>query len=164
MLDLTGIFEDEQAFEPPADDAIVASVEAELGLRLPAAYVELARLHNGGYLARTSHPAESPTSWAKDHVGVTSIFAIGRTADESLCGSLTSRFWVEEWGYPDIGIYFADCPSAGHDMIALDYRSPGEPTVVHVDQEVDYRITTLAPTFAAFITGLVDDSVYENEL
>ncbi|MET7277062.1 SMI1/KNR4 family protein [Kribbella sp. NPDC005582] len=146
------------------DHALVASVEAELGVQLPAAYVELARLHNGGYLARTSHPVESPTSWAEDHVGVTSIFAIGRTADESLCGSLKSKFWVDEWGYPDIGIYFADCPSAGHDMIALDYRSPGEPRVVHVDQEVDYRITNLAPTFAAFITGLVDDSGYGNEL
>ena len=157
MLELAGLFENERAFEPPVDDATVASVEAELGLQLPAAYVELARLHNGGYLARTSHPAESRTTWAEDHVGVTSIWAIGRTADESLCGTLKTSFWVEEWGYPDIGIYFGDCPSAGHDMIALDYRFPGEPTVVHVDQEADYRITTLAATFAAFLAGLVDD-------
>jgi SUKH superfamily protein len=63
--------------------------------------------------------------------------------------------------YPDIGIYFADCPSAGHDMIALDYREPGEPRVVHVDQEVDYRITKLAPDFATFVSGLVDDSAFD---
>ncbi len=154
---------DERAFEPPVDDALLASVEAELGVRLPTAYVELARRHNGGILARTAHPAESPTSWAEDHVEVTSIFAIGRTAFASLCGSLKSSFWAEEWGYPDIGVYFADCPSAGHDMIALDYRSPGEPSVVHIDQEVDYRITRLAPTFATFITGLVDSSTYNEE-
>ncbi|MEV4500189.1 hypothetical protein AB0J84_31410, partial [Micromonospora arborensis] len=51
-------------------------------------------------------------------------------------------------------IYIADCPSAGHDMIALDYRSPGEPTVVHVDQEWNYQITDLAPNFETFQTGL----------
>ena len=51
---------------------------------------------------------------------------------------MNSQFWIDEWGHPPIGIYFADCPSAGHDMIALDYRDcgkSGEPCVVHVDQE-----------------------------
>lgn len=33
--------------------------------------------------------------------------------------------WVGEWEYPDIGIYFGSCPSGGHDMIALDYRTCG---------------------------------------
>ena len=33
--------------------------------------------------------------------------------------------WVGEWEYPDIGIYFGNCPSGGHDMIALDYRTCG---------------------------------------
>jgi hypothetical protein len=74
------------------------------------------------------------------------LAAIGRTAEFSLCGALGSAFWVAEWGYPDIGIYIADCPSAGHDMIALDYRRPGEPPVVHVDQEWGYQITVLART------------------
>jgi len=64
---------------------------------------------------------------------------------------------VREWGYPDIGIYIADCPSAGHDMIALDYQSAGQPRVVHVDQEVGYRITPLAPDFATVLNGLVPE-------
>jgi hypothetical protein len=53
------------------------------------------------------------------------------------------------WEYPDIGVYFADTPSAGHEMLALDYRAcgeHGEPTVVHVDQESDFAITLLGPT------------------
>lgn len=160
MPDMTDLFLG-GAFEPPPDDVSIAAVEAELGRRLPAAYVALARLHNGGELARSAHPAESPTTWAADHVALTSIAAIGRAAHFSLCGDIGSAFWVSEWGYPDIGIYFADCPSAGHDMIALDYREPGEPSVVHVDQEVDYRITKLAPDFATFIVGLVDDSAFD---
>jgi hypothetical protein len=50
-----------------------------------------------------------------------------------------SQFHIDEWGYPPVGIYFADCPSAGHDMICLDYRAcgtDGEPQVIHVDQDL----------------------------
>jgi hypothetical protein len=53
-----------------------------------------------------------------------------------LGGTFGSRFWIEEWGYADIGVYFADCPSAGHDMLCLDYR--------------------------AFILGLEDEAVFDN--
>jgi hypothetical protein len=71
---------------------------------------------------------------------------------------------MEEWGYPDIGIYFADCPSAGHDMLCLDYRecgSDGEPRVVHIDQESDYEITSVADNFEAFIRGLEDEKAFD---
>lgn len=104
---------------------------------------------------------DSRTSWADDHIAVHSLAAIGRTAEFSLCGEVGSRFWLQEWGYPDIGVYFADCPSAGHDMLALDYREPGEPSVVHVDQELDYAVTIVAPNFAAFLDGLVSDDEFE---
>jgi hypothetical protein len=46
----------------------------------------------------------------------------------------------------------------------LDYRAcgpQGEPAVVHVDQEDDYRITPLAPSFEAFVRGLVPESAFE---
>jgi hypothetical protein len=81
----------------------------------------------------------------------------------SLCGELGSRLMIDEWGYPDIGIAICDCPSAGHDMIFLDYRRcgpEGEPEVVHIDQEDDFAITFLAGDFEGFIRGLgkeVDD-------
>jgi hypothetical protein len=71
---------------------------------------------------------------------------------------------MDEWGYPDIGIYFGSCPSAGHDMICLDYRScgvEGEPKIVHVDQESDYKITFLANSFGEFVLGLVPDSEFD---
>ncbi|MEV0251903.1 SMI1/KNR4 family protein [Nocardia sp. NPDC050712] len=155
MIDLSGLFgPDTPPFEAPPDDDLVRSVEDELGVRLPRSYIELARTHNGGYLARSVHPAATPTTWAADHIAVRSMAAIGRTAAYSLGGDLGSRFWLREWEYPDIGVYFAYCPSGGHDMIALDYRGGEEPSVVHVDQEVGYRITTLAPDFATFINGL----------
>ena len=49
-------------------------------------------------------------------------------------------------------------------MLALDYRAcgkHGEPTVVHVDQKLDFAITWVAENFEAFVTGLVDESVYD---
>jgi SMI1-KNR4 cell-wall len=151
---------DQDAFEPPLTDETLHRVEKLLGVKLPLGYTDLARLHNGGYLALQAHPVHSPTTWADDHVGVHSIAAIGLASQYSVGGALGSRFWVDEWGYPDLGVYFADCPSAGHDMLALDYRHGGEPSVVHVDQEWDYRITPVAPSFAAFVDGLCDEDAF----
>ncbi|MFI9407364.1 SMI1/KNR4 family protein [Nocardia sp. NPDC052316] len=163
MIELSGLFgRDAQPFETSPDDDLVRSIESELGRRLPRAYIELARAHNGGYLTRSVHRADTPTTWAADRIAVTSIAAIGRTAAFSLGGEMGSRFWLEEWGYPDIGIHFADCPSAGHDMLALDYRGGEEPTIVHVDQEAGYRITTLAPDFATFLNGLLHEADFDN--
>jgi len=149
--------------EAPVSEETLRSVEAELGYRLPAAYVAQARTHNGGLVKRNAHSSPTPTTCAADHVAVTGIFAIGRTARSSLCGANGQRLWLHEWGYPDLGVYFADTPSAGHDMIALDYRAcgpDGEPTVVHVDQEVGYIVTLLAPTFEDFIAGLVGEEAF----
>ncbi|MEU7752294.1 SMI1/KNR4 family protein [Micromonospora sp. NPDC049101] len=163
VLDPATVFDGSGPLEDPLTDEVLRAVQEQLGHQLPSAYVDLARRHNGGLLGCDAHPAPRRTSWAEDHVGVNALAAIGRTARFSLCGDVGSAFWVAEWGYPDIGIYIADCPSAGHDMIALDYRSPGEPAVVHVDQEWNYQITVLAPDFESFVAGLVDASAYDVE-
>jgi len=142
---------------PPPTPELIASVEQELDRRLPASYVAMMRRHNGGIPRLTCFPTSTRTTWAPDHIAVTGILGIGRTSHYSLCGELGSRLMVDEWGYPDLGVYFADCPSAGHDMVALDYREcgpEGEPQVVHVDQARDYAITVLAGSFAEFVRGL----------
>ena len=146
-------------------DEAVAAVENELGYKLPASYVEMMRFQNGGIPRRTNHRTEERTTWSDDHIAITGIYSIGSEKSCSLCGEVGSRFWIEEWGYPDIGVYFADCPSAGHDMMCLDYRvcgPDGEPQVVHIDQEWDYKIVVVAKTFEAFIRGLEDDETFED--
>lgn len=145
--------------EAPSEETI-AEVERVLGCRLPDSYVALARHQNGGIPARTNHRAAGPTTWAEDHVAITGIFSIGHDKMNSLCGESGSGFWIEEWGYPPIGVYFADTPSAGHDMLCLDYRDSGpvgEPRVVHVDQDANFTITSVAESFEAFIRGLEED-------
>lgn len=138
------------------DDA-VATVERKLGFKLPASYVELMRFQNGGIPRRTNHRTKERTSWSDDHIAINGLYSIGADAPGSLLGAFGSEFWVKEWGYPPIGVYIADCPSAGHDMICLDYRAcgpSGEPQVVHIDQEWDYKIVFVAKSFEAFIRGL----------
>ena len=147
--------------DDPPTTASIAATEAKLGYKLPAAYIALTKFQNGGTPKSTSHRSETPTSWAEDHIAISGIFSIGSVKPSSLCGKYGSKFWIEEWGYPDIGVYFADCPSAGHDMICLDYRAcgpAGEPAVVHVDQENGYRITVIAENFESFIRGLYEET------
>jgi hypothetical protein len=155
----------QQAYiEAPPSEELIRSVEAELGYQLPAFYVALMRQRNGGMPRNTCFPTTEATSWADDHIAITAICGIGRTKSVSLGGEQGSQFMLDEWGYPAIGVVVCDCPSAGHDVVMLDYRAcgpQGEPAVVHVDQEDDYRITPLAPTFEAFARGLTPESDFE---
>ncbi|NTU24072.1 SMI1/KNR4 family protein [Brevibacillus sp. HB1.2] len=149
--------------EPPTDE-LIASIEEELGYKLPASYLALMNQQNGGIPKNTCFPTEDPTSWAEDHIAISGILGIGREKSYSLCGDLGSPFMIEDWGYPDIGVVICDCPSAGHDVVMLDYRAcgrDGEPEVIHVDQESDYEITFLAENFEAFIRGLVSEEEYD---
>lgn len=168
-MDLSAFWDDsayalKEYVSPPPGDELIASVEEELGYKLPASYIALMKQHNGGIPYNTCYPTEEATSWAEDHVAIEGILGIGRDKPYSLCGGLGSTFMIEDWGYPDIGVVICDCPSAGHDVIMLDYRycgKDGEPEVIHVDQENDYEITYLAPDFETFIRGLVHGEVYD---
>lgn len=168
-FDLTNFWDDnwyalkEYVSDPPSDE-LIASVEEELGYKLPAAYIWLMKQHNGGIPVNTCYPCDEPTCWSDDHVAITGIFGIGREKSCSLCGELGSQFMIDEWEYPAIGVAICDCPSAGHDMIFLDYRvcgPQGEPAVVHVDQENDYKITHLTDSFEEFVRGLEHESLYD---
>lgn len=170
-VDFTGFWDDseyseENYTEPAPGASLITEVEQELGFRLPDSFVELAKIHNGGIVTRCCYPA-APNGWAEDHIQITGLYALGRTSRYSLLGDLGSVLMQEEWGYPDWGIGIADTPTAGHEQIMLDYRDcgqhceNGEPSVVHVDQELDYAVTYLAPDFATFIRGLVPVEDFE---
>jgi hypothetical protein len=154
---------DARYIDAPLTDEKVSLVERTLSYALPAAYVAMAKSQNGGMPNRTVHRTSAPTSWAEDHIEINGIFGIGGGKHSTLCGAAGSRFWIDDWGYPPIGIYFADCPSAGHDMLCLDYREcgpKGEPAVVHVDQNREFKITLVAKDFESFVRGLVDRKAF----
>lgn len=170
-LDFTDFWEDySDPAEPAPSDELVSSIEEEIGFRLPDSYVEFARIRNGGIVRRCCYPTDQPNSWAEDHIQITTMYALGRDSEYSLLGELGHSLMQEELDYPQWGVGIADTPSAGHELIMLDYREcgaqceKGEPSVVHVDQELDFAVTVIAPDFATFIKGLVTEEQFDEEL
>lgn len=141
--------------EPAGAD--IAEAQAALGYRLSASYKALIKTRNGGLLAKNYFENPFQRHWTLRTIEVKGIYGISRDKPYSLCGETGSRFWITEWGYPDVGVAICDCPSGGHDMIFLDYSDcgpEGEPCVIHIDQESNYEITYLADNFEDFIRGL----------
>ena len=138
----------------------VDMVESELGYRLPPSYIELMKIQNGGVPQKNFYLVPD-----KNHSAVylNTIFGLDSTKEYSLCGGLGSKFRIDEWGYPSYGIYFGDTLSGGHELFLMDYRvcgKDGEPEILLIDQECDYRITFVAKDFETFIRGLL----YEEDM
>ena len=82
-FDFTNFWEDsayalEEYVSKPPSDELIASVEEELGYKLPSSYIWLMKQHNGGIPVNTCFPTDASTSQAKDHAAITGIFGIGR--------------------------------------------------------------------------------------
>jgi hypothetical protein len=151
--------------EPPPSAELIAHVEADLGYRLPDFYVALMRTRNGGIPIAASFPISRANSLTDERIVIMTISGIGFEKRCSLGGMMGSGFMVECRDFPAIGVVVADCPTPGDniELVMLDYRAcgpQGEPAVVHVDMEDDYRITPLAPTFEAFVRGLLPGSAF----
>ena len=154
-------FEDSDYYTgPPLTDEMVEAAERRLGVKLPAAYVALLRVRNGGQPVRHCHPTTFPTSWAPDHIDIGAILGIGgnRGIDADTYGTPSSIYMVREWGYPDVGVVICDTPSAGHDTVMLDYTSGGEPAVVYVDEYEPRVARRIADSFAQFLDNLFECS------
>ena len=146
-FDFTDFWYDNNEARPDLSEKAIEELEKKLGYRLPASYIWLIKNHGSGSPNNDCIRTNTSTSWSSDHVAITSILDVDQL----------NRFMIHEWDYPDIGIAICDCPSGGHDMIFLDYRKCGpfgEPEVVHIDQECDYRITYLAKDFEELAKAL----------
>ena len=149
---------------PPLTPESVRDAETALGYKLPESYLQLLRVRNGGFPRRCCFPTAVRTSWAEDHIQITTLFGVG--FEQGIDGEFESRYMIGEWGYPDVGIVIADTPSAGHDAVMLDYSEcgpRGEPRVIHVETEGgDPVVLVLAPDFELFARGPVDCSRYDD--
>lgn len=143
---------------PALTDGVLADCEALLGVTLPAEYVALLRVRNGGVVSRgySAFPIGVPTSWAPDHVPFETCAGIGAGYP-----SITeSAYLNNEWGQPE---EFVLLHGGGHYWIALDYRSgrAAEPSVVWFDNEVGEDVK-LADSFGAFLQGLTEPPPVES--
>ena len=165
QLDLEQFWDDdelalEEYVDEAPDDLLIASIENELGYKLPDSYIALMKQHNGGIPYATCYPLpEEDDQDGLDYVEITGFLNVGRKKMNSLCGAAGNKLFKEIWHYPDYGVYICDCPSAGFDLILLDYRqcgTDGEPSVAYVNMETS-QIITLAPDFATFVQGLTEE-------
>lgn len=158
-LDSTNFWDDsEYAFQEyisdPPTDSLVDSIQEELVFKLPTAYVEMMKLHNGGI----PHKKRYQVPGTEEYITISGILGIGREKNKSLCGASGSRFMIENGRFPEVGVVICDCPSE-NEVVMLDYRESGNdgvPEVIHVDRDNKYKITRLADNFESFIHGLVN--------
>ena len=140
---------------------MVTQAEKTLGYKLPQSYLDALREKNGGYLARSAFPTDRPTNWANNHVSCPDLMGVG--GEDGIDGETGSQYLIEEWDYPDIGIVFS---TEGHTAFMLDYSAcgpQGEPRIIYVDTDPELEVFFLAPTFAAFVSGLVEDITEDGE-
>eukprot|EP00288_Rhodomonas_lens_P014581 CAMPEP_0177706368 /NCGR_PEP_ID=MMETSP0484_2-20121128/9188_1 /TAXON_ID=354590 /ORGANISM="Rhodomonas lens, Strain RHODO" /LENGTH=342 /DNA_ID=CAMNT_0019217825 /DNA_START=76 /DNA_END=1104 /DNA_ORIENTATION=- len=142
-------------------DALIEEVEKKCGgYKLPPSYVDfLKRTQNGG----TPGPKNSFKFGEEDRESVETIYGIGgENASSSLCSERSN--WLDEWEYPDVGLYFADTSTGGHNMWCLHYGKCGknmaggkEPRVVLIEQEDDFSLRETGCTFGEFVQKLSRD-------
>ncbi|MGL4667155.1 MAG: SMI1/KNR4 family protein [Saezia sp.] len=148
---------------------MIRAVEQQYGYKLPASYIALLQSKNGGSPFNLCFPTKEATGWADDHIMLYALMGIDSDNQNSVLGPCGQDLWIEEWGYPDINLYIGETQSAGHQMVALDYRKcgkqceNGEPSVVYIDEEDGYSIVLLAETFENFIRGLVHSDFFEDD-
>ena len=145
---------------PPVTEEMVAFAERKLGVKLPAEYIALLRVQNGGYTQRFGYSMSQPTSWADDHVPLFSLAGIvpdpgHRTAQNIL----DTAYMTEEWGLPPRQALLS---GDGHWWITLDYRNGDTPTVAWIDVECGQDLQ-IAPSFSAFLEGLRPAADFNNE-
>lgn len=151
----SGGYTDDYTGKAPTDQEIL-DIEKETGYKLPESYIELIKHQNGGVTANSIVTTDNLC------VHLVGIYGIDKDKECSVCGDCGTEFWLEEWGYPAIGLVIADTISGGHDMVFLDYSEcgpEGEPMVTLVDQEDDYSQEILADNFEEFICKIESDNV-----
>ncbi len=144
---------------PPLTEEMIAIAEKSLDVKLPALFIELLRIQNGGYTAGFAFPMTQKTTWADDHVPLSKLCGI--VTDESIKTAhniMDSHYMTEEWELPPKQVLLA---GEGEWWITLDYRDSSIPTVRWLDVECDEDVL-IANSFEEFFNGLVPESNYDD--
>jgi hypothetical protein len=145
---------------PRLTAAAVARAEKRHGVKLPAAYLELLAVRNGGYISYNQFPsaAVKKRKLRGSDVPVRGIAGVGGPGPYELTRMTAS---MAGWGVDTDRFLALD--GEGHYWICLDKRSTGEPSVAYVASEDgaagEIESCTIARTFAAFLRGL-EQEVY----
>lgn len=143
---------------PPVTDDDIARAEAHFGKKLPAEYIDLIRVQNGGYTQELAFPTTTPTTWAEDHVPFEEMGGIV-FGDVPMHSIMATDYMTEEWELPPSQILLA---GDGHTWISLDYRDGPVPKVTWIDVEGEEELV-LADSFGEFLAALVPSSHFNHD-
>ncbi|SFE90267.1 SMI1/KNR4 family protein [Spirosoma endophyticum] len=144
---------------PPLSEDIVSKAEEILKVKLPASYITLLKLQNGGYTKGFQFPIEQGII-DMDEIPLEQLYGI--VLDPSIKSSqniLDSNYLIEEWGLPPDQVLIS---GNGHWWITLDYRSGKDPKVSFLDMDLNVELV-LSETFSDFIERLVPDSSFAGQ-
>lgn len=144
---------------PPLTEDAVAEAHRILGLTLPPDLIKILTVQNGGYTQGFAHRMRQRTTWAEDHVPLDDLSGILPRDTDSPMNLVRTPEMTAEWGLPPRQVLLS---GDGHYWITLDYRSGLEPSVAWIDVECGEDMQ-IAPTFGAFLNGLVPASMFDPE-
>lgn len=152
---------------PPLTAEGVAATERALGVRLPAAYLDLLRVRNGGATRGWECPVEDgDVQWAEEVFelfGVPPLSAeqaaaldgpaLAETISDDVHGSiLVTPYMTREWKLPPRQALLS---GDGHTWLSLDYRAGEDPKVVFLqDDGWEFSVSVLAESFDQFLAKL----------
>jgi predicted DNA-binding WGR domain protein len=148
-IDLQSFMGATKADENLFSDESIQKIETALGYKIPQAYINLMQIKNGD------------EEWRK--IGDDLLDMTGFDGIDNLQEMKELR--IEEWGYPNVGIYFAWTESGGHEALLLNYKEcfiENEPSVWLVDLELETAVF-LAKNFEEFIKQLYFEDFTERE-
>lgn len=136
----------------PVSEAELAQFETSRGVKLPASYVRLLRLQNGGRVRKELFLTPDDQDYH-----IEEIAGIGEGRSSSL--NLLQRYPVEDEAGRDVSdLVIPFGRLTGYGFLALDYRecgAHGEPSVLAVDTvEPPPILETVAEDFETFVGGL----------
>lgn len=158
MIDASDFWGSNHYGHPPLTEEMILIAESQLKVTLPASYITLLRIQNGGYTKGFAHPMKQRTTWADDHVPLHDLAGIVTDPDHRTAQNLLdTEYMTKEWGLPERQALLS---GEGHWWISLDYRNCQVPSVVWLDVDNDQDIQ-IANTFDEFLRGLVLRTVFD---
>ena len=135
----------------PITPASIKRAETELNVQLPAQFIELLRIKNGGRTAEMVLHAADISIWIDGKYEIDELFGIN-DQDAKELGILSTAYLTSEWDLPEKQVLLL---GDGHWWITLDYRlNTQEPTVNWIEPDAE-RDVVIANTFEEFIKKLL---------
>jgi hypothetical protein len=150
---------------PPLTDEMILEAQRRLDVVLPASYIEVLRVRNGGLLRRCEHPIYLDIM--KSNICVSMLYGIG--VDDGIDSTdgthyFLSKFLAHQWSLPEGSVVFSKFGHVGLSFAyhqAVDKSDP--PVVFHYAECYPDVITVpVAPSFKALISALVIPSWMES--